>query len=183
MGDSSIYRPFGPGLRSRWRWRDREAAIHTAFAVSCHCSKTRGGIVGTAVSERTRILLARLRDEEDHFVERKTVSDINDCVNTVVAFANSAPVGWRCVLYVGVREDGRFEEKQVDYDSIQKSVNNKLRVFIRESPTTRSSLATVQIRRSRSSSPGVNRNLILQVRRTFASDRNPKRHPRRSMTI
>ncbi len=71
-------------------------------------------------------LLARLRDEEDHFVERKTVSDLNDCVKTVVAFANSAPVGWPCVLYVGVRDDGRFEEKEIDFDLTQKSINKKL---------------------------------------------------------
>jgi len=71
-------------------------------------------------------LLARLRDAEDHFVERKTVSDLNDCAKTVVAFANSAPVGWPCVLYVGVRDDGRFEEREIDFDSIQKSINKKL---------------------------------------------------------
>jgi hypothetical protein len=47
------------------------------------------------------MLLSRLRNEEDHFIERKTTSDLNDCVKTVVAFANSAPIGMPCVLYVG----------------------------------------------------------------------------------
>jgi hypothetical protein len=72
-------------------------------------------------------LLARLRNSEDNFVERKTVSDLNDCVKTVVAFANSAPIGMPCVLYVGVKDDGTFEEKPIDFDSIQKSVNAKLK--------------------------------------------------------
>jgi hypothetical protein len=72
-------------------------------------------------------LLARLRNEEDNFIERKTVSDLNDCVKTVVAFANSAPIDMPCVLYVGVKKDGSFEEKTIDFDSIQKSVNNKLK--------------------------------------------------------
>ncbi|MFZ1084819.1 MAG: ATP-binding protein [Terracidiphilus sp.] len=72
-------------------------------------------------------LLSRLRNEEDHFVERKTTSDINDCVKTVVAFANSAPIGMPCVLYVGAYYDGSFEQKTIDFDSIQKSLNNKLK--------------------------------------------------------
>lgn len=72
-------------------------------------------------------LLARLRNEEDNFVERKTVSDINDCVKTVIAFANTAPIGMACVLFIGVTDEGEFEKKQIDFDSIQKSVNNKLK--------------------------------------------------------
>jgi hypothetical protein len=73
------------------------------------------------------VLLSRLRNEEDHFIERKTTSDLNDCVKTVVAFANSAPIGMPCVLYVGAYDDGRPEQKTIDFDSIQKSLNNKLK--------------------------------------------------------
>ncbi len=40
-------------------------------------------------------LLSRLVNFEDHFVERKTVADLNDSLKTVVAFANSAPIGAR----------------------------------------------------------------------------------------
>ena len=61
-------------------------------------------------------LLARLCNFEDQFVERKTVADLNDALKTVVAFANSAPLGMPCVLYIGVRDDGQFEDRQHDYD-------------------------------------------------------------------
>lgn len=71
-------------------------------------------------------LLARLRNYEDQFVERKTVADLRDALKTVVAFANSAPIGMPCVLYVGVRDDGQFEEKQHDFDSVQKTLNKML---------------------------------------------------------
>ena len=71
-------------------------------------------------------LLARLRNHEDQFVERKTIADLNDCLKTVVAFANSAPIGAPCILYVGVRDDGRFEEKEKDFDRVQKSLNKLL---------------------------------------------------------
>ena len=80
------------------------------------------------------MLLSRLRNEEDHFVERKTTSDLNDCVKTVVAFANSAPIGMPCVLYVGAYDDGRFEQKTIDFDSIQKSLNNKLKSVYPRAP-------------------------------------------------
>lgn len=71
-------------------------------------------------------LLSRLRNFEDAFVERKTVGDLKDCLKTVVAFANSAPIGMPCVLYVGVKDDGQFEAKAIDFDSTQKSLNRIL---------------------------------------------------------
>jgi Putative DNA-binding domain len=71
-------------------------------------------------------LLARLRNFEDHFVERKTVSDSKDWLKTVVAFANSAPFGLPCILYIGVRDDGRFEDTQSNFDSVQKTLNRIL---------------------------------------------------------
>ena len=37
-------------------------------------------------------LLARMRNFEDHLVERKTVKDEKDWKKTAVAFANSVPV-------------------------------------------------------------------------------------------
>lgn len=72
-------------------------------------------------------LLARLRNFEDNFVERKRVSDLGDCVRTVVAFANSAPIGMPCVMYVGATDEGEVEDKEINFDSIQKSVNTKLK--------------------------------------------------------
>src|ERR1039458_2975608 len=71
-------------------------------------------------------LLARLRNFEDQFVERKTVGDLKDCLKTVVAFANSAPIGMPCVLYVGVKDDGQFEGRHHDFDTVQKTLNRLL---------------------------------------------------------
>ena len=71
-------------------------------------------------------LLARLRNFEDQFVERKVVSDSKDWTNTVVAFANSAPIGLPCILYIGVKDDGQFESRQNDFDSVQKTLNRML---------------------------------------------------------
>ena len=71
-------------------------------------------------------LLARLSNFEDQFVERKTVADLNDALKTVVAFANSAPIGMPCILYIGVKDDGQFEDKQQNFDSVQKTLNRLL---------------------------------------------------------
>ena len=73
-------------------------------------------------------LLARLANCEDHMVERKTVADMNDSLKTVVAFANSAPIGYPCVLYIGVKDDGSFETRPQpqDFDSLQKKLNRML---------------------------------------------------------
>lgn len=68
-------------------------------------------------------LLARMKNFEDHFVERKTCSDSKDWLKTVVAFANSAPIGYPCILYIGVRDCGEIEDRQADFDSLQKTLN------------------------------------------------------------
>ena len=70
-------------------------------------------------------LIARLTNYEDAFVERKSASDSGDWVKTVVAFANSAPVGYPAVLYIGVRNDGSIEGK-ANLDSLQVSLNQKI---------------------------------------------------------
>lgn len=72
-------------------------------------------------------LLSRMRNFEDHFVERKTTSDINDAVKTVVAFANTAPIGYPCVLYIGVRDNGEIEVPQKNLDNAQKTFNQLMR--------------------------------------------------------
>jgi predicted HTH transcriptional regulator len=71
-------------------------------------------------------LLLRLKNFEDNFVERKTSGDSKDWLKTVVAFANSTPVGYPAVLYVGVKNDGTPEEKPVNLDSLQKTFTDKL---------------------------------------------------------
>ena len=72
-------------------------------------------------------LLSRMRNDEDHFVERKVVNDLGDCVKVVVSFANSAPIGMAGVLYVGVTKDGQFEQKTINFDTIQLSLNSKFK--------------------------------------------------------
>jgi predicted HTH transcriptional regulator len=61
-------------------------------------------------------LLLRLRNFEDNFVERKTSADSKDWLKTVVAFANSTPVGYPAVLFIGVKDDGTPEERTVNLD-------------------------------------------------------------------
>jgi predicted HTH transcriptional regulator len=71
-------------------------------------------------------LLLWLRDPEHTFVERKVFSDSKDWLKTVVAFANSTPIDYPAVLYIGVRNDGEPEERTLDLDSIQKSLSEKV---------------------------------------------------------
>ena len=54
-------------------------------------------------------LLLRLTNYEVHFVERKTSGDSKDLLKTVVGFANSAPIGYPAVLYIGVKDGGAIE--------------------------------------------------------------------------
>ena len=72
-------------------------------------------------------LLLWLGDPEHAFAERKVASDAKDWLKTVVAFANSTPVDYPAVLYIGVRNNGEPEEKTVDLDSIQKTLSDKLK--------------------------------------------------------
>jgi len=71
-------------------------------------------------------LLARMRNYEDHLVERKTSNDLKDVLKTIVAFANSAPVGYPAILYLGVRDSGEIETPQTNLDNGQKAVNKEL---------------------------------------------------------
>jgi hypothetical protein len=71
-------------------------------------------------------LLARMKNFEDHFVERKVVSDEKDWKKTAVAFANSAPVGIPAVLYIGVKDSGEIETPQKDLDEAQKRFNTRM---------------------------------------------------------
>jgi len=70
-------------------------------------------------------LISRLRNPEDHFVERKSASDSKDWLKTVVAFANSVPVGYPAVLFIGAKNDGSIEAG-ADLDSLQRSFSVKM---------------------------------------------------------
>jgi hypothetical protein len=77
-------------------------------------------------------LLARMKNFEDHFVERKTVRDDKDWKKTAVAFANSVPVGLPAVLFIGVRNNGEIENPQPNMDEVQKKFNTQMqRVYPR----------------------------------------------------
>jgi predicted HTH transcriptional regulator len=54
-------------------------------------------------------LLSKLKNCEDAFVERKTAADNKDWLKTVVAFANSTPIGYPAVLFIGVKDEGTIE--------------------------------------------------------------------------
>src|SRR5215471_15444612 len=72
-------------------------------------------------------LLAKMKNYEDHFVERKVVKDEGDWRKTAVAFANSAPVGLPTVLFIGVRDNGDIETPQKDLDEAQKRFNTRMK--------------------------------------------------------
>jgi hypothetical protein len=71
-------------------------------------------------------LLARMKNFEDHLVERKVVSDEKDWKKTVVAFANSVPIGVPAVLFIGVRNNGEIETPQRNLDEVAKRFNSKM---------------------------------------------------------
>jgi hypothetical protein len=71
-------------------------------------------------------LLLRMRNFEDHMVERKTVKDEKDWKRAAVAFANSAPIGYPAVLYIGVRDNGEIETPQRDLEEAAKKFNKHM---------------------------------------------------------
>jgi len=70
-------------------------------------------------------ILLRLRDLEDSFVERKTESDSADWAKTVVAFANSMPVGYPAILFIGVTNDGVVQGLE-NPEATQKSLSKRV---------------------------------------------------------
>jgi len=69
-------------------------------------------------------LALRISNFEDNFVERKSVGDNKRWIPALVAFANSAPKGFPCVLFIGVKDDGTIE-KDLNLESLQKSFSEK----------------------------------------------------------
>jgi predicted HTH transcriptional regulator len=72
-------------------------------------------------------LLLRLANTEDNFVERKRFSDDREWLRTVVAFANSCPIGYPGVLFIGVYDNGTVEQPKnsVNLDSLQKTLTER----------------------------------------------------------
>lgn len=71
-------------------------------------------------------LLARMKNFENHLVERKTVKDEKDWKKTAVAFANSVQVGLPAVLFIGVRDNGEIQTPQKNLDDVQKKFNTQM---------------------------------------------------------
>jgi len=71
-------------------------------------------------------LLARMRNFEDHFTERKAFGDDRDWLKTVVAFANSAPIDFPCILFIGVTDNGEIQAFEQNLDTMQQKLDKKL---------------------------------------------------------
>jgi hypothetical protein len=70
-------------------------------------------------------LLSRLKNFEDHFVERKSTGDSKDWLKTAVGFANSVPVGYPGVLFIGVKNSGEIEGT-ANLDTLQQKFSKVL---------------------------------------------------------
>jgi hypothetical protein len=65
----------------------------------------------------------RLKSTEHDFVERKSRTDKGGWIETAVAFANSAPIGWPAVLFVGADDDGNPQLAKDDLEDVIRSVS------------------------------------------------------------
>jgi predicted HTH transcriptional regulator len=70
-------------------------------------------------------IVSRLTNFEDNFVERKSTGDSKDWLKTAVAFANSVPIGYPAVLFVGVKNDGTVEGN-ANLDTVQQTFSRTL---------------------------------------------------------
>ena len=71
-------------------------------------------------------LLLKLRSAEHDFVERKSRSQPGDWRQAAVSFANSAPIGWPAVLFVGVDDNGVPQQGPEKLEDLSKSVAGTL---------------------------------------------------------
>jgi len=71
-------------------------------------------------------LIVRLRSTEHDFVERKSRTDKSGWIQAAVAFANSAPIGWPAILFVGVDDDGKPQQSADKLEDLMKSVSDIL---------------------------------------------------------
>ncbi|MBZ5677516.1 MAG: ATP-binding protein [Acidobacteriia bacterium] len=77
------------------------------------------------ISESTLIL--RLKSTEHDFVERKSKSDKGGWLQTVVGFANSAPIGLPAILFVGADDEGNPQlVNSTEMETVIRSVSDTL---------------------------------------------------------
>ena len=67
-------------------------------------------------------LLLKLRGAEHDFVERKPRGQKGDWLQVAVAFANSAPIGWPAVLFIGVDDMGTPQQGPEKLEDLEKSI-------------------------------------------------------------
>jgi Putative DNA-binding domain len=70
-------------------------------------------------------ILAQLTNFENSFVERKTGNDSKDWLKTAVAFANTTPIGYPAIMFVGVKDDGEIEGT-ANFDNLQRTLSKML---------------------------------------------------------
>ena len=83
-----------------------------------------GGRLIESLTEEALVL--RVRSTEHDFVERKSRGDRGAWLQTAVAFANSAPIGWPAILFVGVDDDGNPQQNADKLEDLMKSVSGIL---------------------------------------------------------
>jgi hypothetical protein len=73
-------------------------------------------------------LISKITDTENNFIERKTVSDTRGWLETAVAFANSSPLGYPAILFVGVDNSGLVQQHKeaLNFEKLQKSVTSRI---------------------------------------------------------
>src|SRR5205814_2031279 len=71
-------------------------------------------------------LKLRLKSNEHDFVERKPRNQKGEWHQAAVAFANSAPIGWPAVLYVGVDNEGLPQYKADQVEAAIQSISSVL---------------------------------------------------------
>jgi predicted HTH transcriptional regulator len=72
------------------------------------------------------VLELKLKSAEHDFVERKSKSDRGGWLETAVAFANSAPIGYPAVLFVGADNDGNPHLERTELEDVTKSISDTL---------------------------------------------------------
>src|SRR5690242_16787843 len=71
-------------------------------------------------------LILRLRSSEHDFVERKSSRDQGGWLRTAVAFANSTPLNYPAILFVGVDDSGNPQQNAEHLEDLMKSVTGTL---------------------------------------------------------
>lgn len=87
-----------------------------------HLTRNAGRSMNPRETLTDEALLLKLRGTEHDFVERKPKSQKGEWLQVAVAFANSAPIGWPAVLFVGVDDDGTPQQGPEKLEDLSKSV-------------------------------------------------------------